>query len=228
MHNIIKETGLCGLKIGSAVLLWENEQMKTIRLSSNFEKRSAALLAALIILALVFVLTRGGMSVGGILVMILCCGLCLTLVVGYLVVLIRAAIRIDGEDKLTVCGLGSYSENIGASVAVKTVEVSIGAVKSRAILLLDDNQDKLSMINTFFTAREGVMAEPAAKELAAALGLKFIASLEPWRYDKQEKKRYEQEARLKKKEKRQHRKSGAAQLNEKEPEINYDMLDDER
>ena len=48
-------------------------------------------------------------------------------------------------------------------------------------------------VPTFFTSNRGVQAEPLAQQLAEALGLTFVPTVEVWEYDKQARKAHQQE-----------------------------------
>lgn len=203
--------------------------MRTIALSSTKEKIVALVVEVSILFCVLFVATRPGLASGTLLLLLICSLLMLLLIGFYLVILVKAAVYIVGKEQLQINGIGSYQENISSAAAVQTAEVSLGPVRSRSILLLDGDGNRVCTINTFFTARDGVMAEPAAKALAVALELRFLPSVEEWLYDKEAKARHRREQGKKKK---TSRRSGGGKespvIGCGQESLNYDQLDDLR
>lgn len=204
--------------------------MKIIALSSAKEKSSAFIIVVLTLLCSLFVLTRPNLEPGSMLLLLICCLSALLLLGLYLMLLAKAAILIVGKEELQINGIGSYRENISAAAAVQTAEACLGPVRSRIICLLDKDGNRVCTINTLFTAKDGVMAEPAAKALAEALGLCFLPSVEEWLYDKTARANRKEEQKKKKKGIRPGGGAGTESrligCDQESP--NYDRLDDLR
>jgi hypothetical protein len=126
-----------------------------------------------------------------------------------------------------------------------------GSLATRMIVFYDEGNEVIASVPTFFFSRQGATAEPVAKEIAAALGLSFIPSLEPWEYDSKLRREHEKEVAQKEKETRKRKfqalknkllrrpnteTSAPSPLEEMDLNlfedssdgINYDALDDEK
>ena len=133
--------------------------MKKIRLSSPAESKTAWGLAVFLFLLIALILFSLRRGLGYFLLLCLCSLLAIALVAAYLSAVIKAAVEIEGESHLKICGLVSSTVDYSGAVSVKTSPVAIGPIQSRAILLCDSQGQTVCSISTMFTANEGVMAE---------------------------------------------------------------------
>lgn len=175
-------------------------------------------------------------------------GLLLTAGLGlYVANLLKAACVPLGGKKLKICGVPEDTLELAGAVCLETVPQKSGPVARRMLVFTDAQGATVASVPTYFTRDQGAQAEPLARELAAAMGLRFQPSLEPWEYDPQARKEHQaqQEARKKAarretfqrlKEKLSGRKAqrfaepaaSEEQEDPMDPHINYDALDDLR
>lgn len=209
--------------------------MKTVRLSSPTDRKNAWGFAVFLFLLIAVILRSVSRGTGYFLLISLCSLFSIGLTTVYLSAVTKAAVEVDGDGRLGIRGLVTCSEDCSGAVTVKTAPVSAGPVRSRSILLCDAQGETVCSVATMFISHEGAMAEPAAMELAALLGLGFEPTVEKWKYDKEAMREHREEEKRQKKEKRSRRKSGASPVddstdNEKASGdgINYDTMDDER
>ena len=207
--------------------------MKKIRLSSPAERKTAWGLAVFLFLLIALILFSLRRGLGYFLLLCLCSLLAIALVAAYLSAVIKAAVEIEGESRLKICGLVSSTVDCSGAVSVKTSPVTIGPIQSRAILLCDSQGQTVCSISTMFTANEGVMAEPAAIELAKLLDLDFVKTVEEWKYDPEAMALHTEQLRKERKARRRHRRNGDSPDENNihtapKDGVNYDAMDDER
>lgn len=172
-------------------------------------------------------------------------GLLLTAGLGlYVANLLKAACVPLGQEKLIIRGVPGETLELSSAVCLETVPQSNGPVARRMLVFTDAQGAVIASVPTYFTRNQGAQAEPVARELAAAMGLRFQPSLEPWEYDPQARKEHQaqQQAREKAarreafrriKEKLLGRKAQSfaeptASEEREDSDINYDALDDLR
>ncbi|MBQ9685360.1 MAG: hypothetical protein IJV41_02270 [Oscillospiraceae bacterium] len=211
--------------------------MKEIRLSGRSERITAWLVTALLTALLLFLLRALRNDPSARLLLLLIGLVVLAATLFYLLSVIRAACIVS-DGQLEIAGIIRYAQPLDGVSGVRTQGFSSGPVARRSIVLTDEQGRPAYTIPTFFTARGGAMAEPAAQELAAALDLPFAPSLEPWEYDRQARREHRQAmAEAERKQRRERRAARKARRRgetppqpEKKPAeaVNYDALDDER
>ena len=86
---------------------------------------------------------------------------------------------------LEVKGLPSYTKDISSAVLLQTMARKSGHAISRMLVFSDAEETVIAMIPTMFTTRQGLMAEPMAKEMAQYLDIDFQANVPEWEYDKE-------------------------------------------
>lgn len=172
-------------------------------------------------------------------------GLLLTAGLGlYVANLLKAACVPLGEGKLKLQGLPEETLELSGAVCLETVPQKNGPVARRMLVFTDAQGTVVASVPTCFTRNQGAQAEPVARELAAAMGLRFRPSLEPWEYDPKARKEHQaqqeeqekaarREAFRRMKEKLLGRKAQrfaepAASEEQEDSDINYDALDDLR
>ena len=141
------------------------------------------------------------------------------LVVGILVLYVmnvsKAACIPDAENKiLRVEGFQPREIDLSSAVCLQTITVKSGHVEGRQLAFTDANGDVVAMVPTYFTSKRGVLAEPMAKELAAELGLEFLANVPAWEYDKEAAKAHEIEVAQQEKEEAKARKEARQKARE--------------
>ena len=159
--------------------------MKTVRLSSPTDRKNAWGFAVFLFLLIAVILRSVSRGTGYFLLISLCSLFSIGLATVYLSAVTKAAVEVDGDGRLEIRGLVTCSEDCFGAVTVKTAPVSAGPVRSRSILLCDAQGETVCSVATMFISHEGAMAEPAAMELAALLGLGFEPTVEKWKYDKE-------------------------------------------
>ena len=176
--------------------------MKTFRLSSSSERTTGILFSAVMILCMGLLLyaLRSQLLVlimAGLGVLLLSAGLII-----YVLSVSKAECIFNSEsNQLTVKSFPSdYTVDLSNAAMLQTVPRKIGHTATRALLLTDTEGKVLTSIPTFFTANQGVQAEPLAKEMAQTMGLAFQANLEEWEYDKEKRKEHEAQLALQEKE----------------------------
>jgi len=211
---------------------------------------AVAVLLSLMMAFLVFLLSKDILAW----MITACCVILVTAVlIFYILNLFKAACTpLPEEKKLLVNGFPDCSYDISNAVSLQTVSYKNGALATRTLVFCDEEDKAIVSIPTFFFSRQGVMAEPVAKEIAAELGLVFIPSLPAWEYDKQLRKQHEKEVAAKEKEarkakfqalknkllRRPNTQKSVLSLSEEDMDmdlfeensdgINYDALDDEK
>lgn len=167
--------------------------MKAFRLSSPAERVTGVCISALMLagIVLLLIVLRGAW-----LSFLLCAAVGLLLAVGlgiYAWNLIKAACVPQGQGKLLVKGLPSYTMDISGAVRLETAACKNGPVATRSLRFTDAEGEVVGTLQTFFTARQGAKAEPLAKALAQELGLQFQPTLERWEYDSAARKAHQRE-----------------------------------
>lgn len=154
--------------------------------------------------------------------MLLLTGAGAVLIVGILALYVlnvsKAACIPDVENKtLLVEGFQQRTLDLSKAVCLQTVTVKSGHVESRKLVFTDAEGEVVATVPTYFTSKRGVLAEPMAKELAAELGLEFLANVPQWEYDEEARKAHDIEVAQQEKEEAQARK----ELRKKAREAKY-------
>lgn len=141
------------------------------------------------------------------------------LVVGVLVLYVlnvsKAACIPDAENKtLRVEGFQERNIDLSNAVCLQTVTVKSGHVEGRKLVFTDAEGNVVATVPTYFTSKRGILAEPMAKELAAALGLEFLANVPEWEYDEEAAKAHDLEVAQQEKEEAKARKEARQKAKE--------------
>lgn len=218
--------------------------MNSFRLSSPGERAAgvvvSAVMAAGLLLLVIFLW-------GDWLACLVCiaAGLLLTAGLGlYVANLLKAACVPLGREKLIIRGVPEETLELSSAVCLETVPQSSGPVARRMLVFTDAQGAVVASVPTYFTRNQGAQAEPVARELAAAMGLRFQPSLEPWEYDPQARKEHQAQQQAREKaarreafrrikeklsgKKAQSSSAPTASEEQEDPDINYDALDDLR
>ena len=186
--------------------------MKEFRLTTAAERAAGVAFTAAVIVAfgaLVFALR------GDLLLMIfsaLASLLIAVLLVVYVRGSLRAAALVDAEKKLLhIRGVKDYTVDVSDATLLQTVARKNGQSTVRLLLFSGKDEEIIATVPTLFTFRQGIWADPVAKEMAAALGIGFQQNVPDWQLDK---KKYEEhvkeEAARQKQEAAEHRRKKMA------------------
>lgn len=227
---------------------------KKFSLSSSVDRivgTAVAVALNLMMVFLIFLLSKDTLSL---IIVTVCVVLVAAVLIFYVLNLYNAACTPLPENrKILVHGFPDCTYDLSDAASVQTVSYKSGALATRTIVFCNSADDVVASVPTFFFSRQGVMAEPLAKNIAEALGLTFIPSLPVWEYDKELRKKHEKEVAAKEKESRKAefqalknkllRRTKAGSPTPAAPEeerdipdvfvaaddgINYDALDDEK
>ena len=183
--------------------------MKEFRLSTPAERIAGVCFSVATIAALAALLyaLRANMT------LLVFCGLCSVFVAVLLICYIRGIMRavayVDAEKK-TVRVLGMIDKTVDVSEAtmLQTFARKSGQSTVRMLVFSDKNDDILFMLPTMFTFRQGIWADPMAKEMAEVLGIAFKQTVPDWEFDKEKYKEHvkEEEERQKREAKERRKK----------------------
>lgn len=119
----------------------------------------------------------------------------------YMIGVTKAACIPDRENKkLIVKGVRDRKLDLSTAVLLETIPVKSGHSTSRALYFSDAEGKIVATVPTYFTSKQGSLADPMARELAAALGLEFRANVPEWYYDKQKRIEHDKEEAQREKE----------------------------
>lgn len=104
----------------------------------------------------------------------------------YVTSITRAKCIWDPEKKtLEVLGYPSYTLDLSKAVLLQTNARRSGHIVGRVMIFSDADEQILAVVPTLFTSRQGVLAEPMARELAAVMGIEFKQNVPEWEFDKE-------------------------------------------
>lgn len=114
-------------------------------------------------------------------------GLLLSVLMVFSVVsMLKGKCIVNAETKtLEVKGNSSYTKDLSSAVLLQTMARKSGHTMTRMLVFSDAEETVLAMIPTMFTSRQGILAEPMAKEMAQFLGIDFQENVPAWEYDKE-------------------------------------------
>lgn len=113
----------------------------------------------------------------------------------------RAACIYDPENRtLRVVDIRSKTIDLTKVACLETIPLKNGNLIARALLFTDAQGNNVAVVSTYFTSKNGVRAEPMAKEMARELGLEFKANVPLWQYDKEARKIHDMEEEKREKE----------------------------
>jgi hypothetical protein len=99
--------------------------------------------------------------------------------------MLKAKCIVNTEAKtLEVKGTPSYTKDISSAVLLQTMAKKNSQATSRMLVFSDAEENVIATIPTLFTSRQGILAEPMAKEMAQFLGIDFKENVPAWEYDK--------------------------------------------
>ena len=100
--------------------------------------------------------------------------------------MLKAKCIVNSDTKtLEVKGNPSYTKDISSATLLQTMAKKNSQATSRMLVFSDAEENVIATIPTLFTSRQGILAEPMAKEMAQFLGIDFQANVPAWEYDKE-------------------------------------------
>ena len=100
--------------------------------------------------------------------------------------MLKSKCIVNAETKtLEVKGNPSYTKDLSKAVLLQTIAKKSGHTMSRMLVFSDAEETVLAMVPTMYTSRQGLLAEPMAKEMAQFLGIDFQENIPTWEYDKE-------------------------------------------
>lgn len=122
------------------------------------------------------------------------CSLIAALLVFYILSILKSTCILNTETKiLEVRGYPSYTKDLSSAVLLQTISRKSGHTISRVLIFSDAEENIIAAVPTLFTSRQGLYAEPMAKEMAAALGIEFQENIPAWEYDKEKYEEHKKE-----------------------------------
>ncbi len=189
--------------------------MQKFYLSTKIERTIGIIFSIvmdLVLIGLLFVLRK---NTGVLLFAIPCVALIIIIFTMYAIGVTKAVCIPDAENKkLRVKGFRERNIDLSKAVCLETITVKSGHVNSRSLAFSDAEGGIVAVVPTYFTSKQGVLAEPMAKELAQALNLEFFANVPVWEYDEEARKAHEIEVAQQEKEEAKARKEAKKALRE--------------
>ena len=181
--------------------------MKKFPLSTSAERAAGVAFTAamLALFGLLLYALRGNLT------MLLVCGLGVGLIglllIIYCVNVVKASVMVDSENKLIhVIGVKSYTLDLKDATLLQTFARKNGQTTVRLLVFSDKEDEIVASVPTMYTFRQGIWADPVAKEIAAELGIDFKQNVPDWELDKEKYKEHmKEEAEREKKEAKERR-----------------------
>ncbi len=191
--------------------------MKTFPLSSPAERICGIVFSLIMIPCLLVLLYALRFNIAVLIITALCVLLVVPILGVYVVSVVKAGCTPDLQNKkLHVRGIRSWTLDVSEAAQLETIAVKNGQVISRALIFTNAEGGIVGTVPTFFTSKQGLLAEPMAKELAKEMGLAFKANVPLWEYNEEARKEHEKEVALQEKEEaKQRRKARAARYQAK-------------
>ena len=186
--------------------------MKEFRLSTPLERIASVSFDAVILAAFGLLLYALRNQIGLMIVCSLGVALISVLLIVYVINVTKAACIVNLEEKtMTVRGVKEYTVDLSEAVLLQTIARKGGQATIRVLIFSDAEEKIIASIPTMFSFKQGIQAEPMAKEMAAVLGIDFQQNVPEWQYDKEKYKEHlKEEAEREKKEAKERRKNRMA------------------
>ena len=123
-----------------------------------------------------------------------------------------ACIHDPATNTLRVLGFRERTIDLNTVTCLQTITVRSGNVESRSLAFSNAEDAIVAVVPTYFTSKRGVLAEPMAKEMAADLGLQFLANVPVWEYDEEARKAHDVEVAKEEKAAAKSRREGKMKL----------------
>lgn len=160
--------------------------MKEFRLSDPKERAAGAAFTVVIAVVFAILLIAVRKNVG----LLIFCTLAVVLLVGLLmfyIISVSKAVAVwdPGTKTLEVKGYPSFRVDLSNAVLMQTVARKNGQATNRVIIFSDEEERIIATIPTYFTSKQGIMADPFAKGMAEEMGIPFQQNVPEWEYDKE-------------------------------------------
>ena len=164
--------------------------MKEFKLSTASERVAGVCFSAAMIAVFMLLL----FALRSQLILMIFCALGVLLIAFLLISYVRGVLRavaiVDAENKqLQIKGVTDYTVDLKDAVLLQTVARKNGQSTVRLLVFSNENEEIVATVPTMFTFRQGIWADPMAKEMAAELGIAFQQNVPDWQLDK---KKYEE------------------------------------
>ena len=181
--------------------------MKKFPLSTSAERAAGVAFTAamLALFGLLLYTLRGNLT------MLIVCGLGVGLIglllIIYCVNVVKASVMVDSENKrLHVIGVKNYTLDLKDATLLQTFARKNGQTTVRLLVFSDQEDEIVASVPTMYTFRQGIWADPVAKEIAAELGIGFKQNVPDWELDKKKYKEHmKEEAERERKEAKERR-----------------------
>ena len=181
--------------------------MKKFPLSTSAERAAGVAFTAamLALFGLLLYTLRGNLT------MLIVCGLGVGLIglllIIYCVNVVKASVMVDSENKLLhVIGVKSYTLDLKDATLLQTFARKNGQTTVRLLVFSNKDEEIVASVPTMYTFRQGIWADPVAKEIAAELGIDFKQNVPDWELDKEKYKEHmKEEAERERKEAKERR-----------------------
>ena len=180
--------------------------MREFQLSTAKERISSVIFSVIMIacFGLLLYVLRGNTM------LLLLCGLAILLLTVLMIFSVISVLTskciVNAETKtLEVKGFPSYTKDISSAVLLQTMARKSGHAMTRVLIFSDAEETIIASVPTLFTTRQGVQAEPMAKEMAQFLGIAFQENIPAWEYDKEKYKEHLKEVEAEEKAARKER-----------------------
>ncbi len=168
--------------------------MKKFQLSSPKERIAGIVFSVLIIVCFGILLYALRNNTGLVIMCALGAVLLTVLLVFSVVSMLKTECIVDATAKtLEVKGFPSYTKDISQAVLLQTLPRKSGHSVTRVLVFTDAEENIIATVPTLYTHKQGMMADPMAKEMAAYLGIAFQANVPAWEYDKEAFKQHQKE-----------------------------------
>ena len=168
--------------------------MKQFQLSSPKERIAGIVFSVLIIVCFGILLYALRNNTGLVIMCALGAVLLTVLLVFSVVSMLKTECIVDATAKtLEVKGFPSYTKDISQAVLLQTLPRKSGHSVTRVLVFTDAEENIIATVPTLYTHKQGMMADPMAKEMAAYLGIAFQANVPAWEYDKEAFKQHQKE-----------------------------------
>jgi len=182
--------------------------MKEFRLSKPAERVAGVCATAAMLVAFAALLYVLRTNIG----MLIFCGLCIIFIVALLIAYVRGVLRavaiVDAEKKVIhVRGVVDETVDVSGATMLQTIVRKNGQSTVRILVFSNEDEEIVATVPTMFTFRQGIWADPMAKEMAAELGIAFKQNVPDWEFDKEKYKQHvKEETEREKKEAKERRK----------------------
>lgn len=168
--------------------------MKEFQLSTPKERLMGISFSAAMIVCFGFLLFAVRHNTGLLIFCTLAALLLSVLLVFYVASILKSVCILDSEKKtLEVKGFPSYKRDLSKAVLVQTISRKNGQSRSRVLVFSDAEENIVAAVPTLFTYKQGILAEPMAREMAQYLGIEFKENVPQWEYDKEKFKEHVKE-----------------------------------